>query len=121
MGHPKAGGRTKGTPNKSTREIQELAEKLECNPFEILLHFAKGDFEALGYEEHQTKAIAGGGMTEELTISPELRAQSAERACQYLYPKRKAIEMEIQIEEPTFSDEELEARIKLLTNQIGES
>lgn len=89
----KTGGRTKGTPNKTTQELMDIADKLECNPFEVLIHFAKGDFEALGYPKEKVVAISENG--EEIrapSISPELRQKSAKDACEFLFPKRKAIE-----------------------------
>lgn len=86
------GGRTKGTPNKTTQDLHEIAERLECNPFEVLLHYAKGDFKALGYEEHQSMVTKSGEVVMVLTITPELRQKSAKDACEYLFPKRKAIE-----------------------------
>jgi hypothetical protein len=85
-------GRPQGSPNKRTEELFYLAEKHDCNPFEILILFAKGDHEALGYEKHQTKTTKDGGTVLELTISPELRQKSARDAAEYLYPKRKAVE-----------------------------
>lgn len=95
MGHPKVGGRVKGTPNKKTQDLETLTRKLKCNPFEILLHFANGDWEALGYDAGVViKESADGKSTfMEYTISAELRARCAEKACQYLYPKRRAIEV----------------------------
>jgi hypothetical protein len=84
-------GRPKGVPNKRTQDLIEIAEKLECNPFEILLLFAKGDYEKLGYEKWHYKQI-GENVVEELSISPELRQKSAKDACEYLFPKRKAVE-----------------------------
>ena len=74
----KFGGRQKGTPNKKTFDAKLIAEQLDCDPFEILVHFAKGDADALGYK---------GG-----TIPPDMRLQAAKEASQYLYPKRKAVE-----------------------------
>lgn len=88
----KTGGRVKGVPNKQTQTLQEISERLECNPFEILLYFAKGDHDALGYEEHQILVTKTGETVTVLTISPELRQKSAKDACEYLHPKRKALE-----------------------------
>lgn len=88
----KTGGRTKGVPNKKTQELHEIAEELGCNPFMVLLHFAKGDFEALGYDEHQSMVTKSGEVVMVLTIPPELRQKSAKDACEYLHPKRKAVE-----------------------------
>ncbi len=72
----KYGGRQKGTPNKKTVALQEIAERLDVDPFEILLLYAKGDFITLG--------LCG------VTSSERLKA--AIEAASYLHPKRKAIE-----------------------------
>ena len=90
-GHKKIGGRAKGAVNKQTADLHETARRLNCDPFEILILFAKGDHEALGYDKFNRK-IFGENVVDELTISPELREKSAKDACEYLYPKRKAIE-----------------------------
>lgn len=89
------GGRQAGTPNRKTQELHELMDKVGCNPFEILILFAKGDYEALGYPKYFFKQI-GENVIEELSISPELRQKSAKDACEYLFSKRKAIEHKIE-------------------------
>lgn len=89
------GGREKGTPNKTTQELHDLARELDCDPFKILLLFAKRDYAALGLPEYTMKVVGRGEDSieiEELTISPELQQKSAKDAAEYLYPKRKAIE-----------------------------
>ena len=87
------GGRKKNTPNKRTQTLIERAEKLGIDPFEILLHFAEGDWEALGYKSETKLISAGMGQTLYVdTIAVEDRIQAAKEVCQYLYPKRKAIE-----------------------------
>lgn len=92
---PEGAGRKKGTPNKSTSHLHELAEELGVNPFEVLLHFAKRDHVALGIPEYTFK-VAGKGQDattiEEPTISPELQQKAAKDACEYLFPKLKSIE-----------------------------
>jgi hypothetical protein len=85
-------GRPKGSLNARTVDLLEISQRLDCNPFEVLIHFAKGDFEALGYEKHKIRVTKDGGTEMELTIAPELRQRSAKDACEYLFPKRKAIE-----------------------------
>lgn len=102
----KTGGRVKGTPNKQTQSLHEIAEKLECNPFEVLLHFAKGDYEGLGYSEYQQRVTKTGEVVDELTIPPGLRQKAAKDACEYLHPKRKAIEHTGKDGEKLFSIEE---------------
>lgn len=112
----KYGGRSKGTLNKKTRDLYEIMDRLECNPFEVLLHFAKGDYKALGLDPKAStnenmqdiinNAIEGfvddGHTDKEIEeiekaflnpISPELMQKSAKDACEYLFPKRKAIEI----------------------------
>lgn len=88
IGHKRWGGRQKGTPNKTTSLLQEKTQELKIDPFEILLYFAAGDWEALGYEAE--KAITENGV--KYTIEPSVRARCAAEACSYLYPKRKALE-----------------------------
>lgn len=110
-------GRPKGIPNKRTTDLIELSTKLGCNPFEVLIHFAKGDFEALGYEKHRIRVTKDGGTEMELTISPELRQRSAKDACEYLFPKRKAVEHSFNPSDLP-DDELLKKTAKLLTEAM---
>lgn len=91
-------GRKKGTPNKSRAPLEDKAQELCIDPFEILLYFAKGDWRALGYETETYTVFSGkeGDIAnEELYIPTAVRARAASDACQYLYPKLKSIEHEI--------------------------
>jgi hypothetical protein len=85
-------GREKGSMNKNRQVLHDKARDLGVDTFEILLLFAKGDYAALGYEQHQIKTY-GENTSYELTISPELRAKCAEKAMEYLYPKLKSVEI----------------------------
>ncbi len=92
----KTGGRAKGTPNKPTQTLVDKAQELGCDPFEILLRFAKGDWKGLGYEkETETKFTAAGIEFDEHVIKPEMRVKAAAEACQYIHAKRKAIEQTV--------------------------
>lgn len=77
MGRPKKGektpgsGRQKGTPNKSTQNLLEICEEEGIEPFRAMLRELSG-----------------------LDIAKE-RFDALEKICQYLYPKRKAIEMDL--------------------------
>jgi hypothetical protein len=93
-GHPKWGGRKKGSANQDTQAIEERAQELGVSPFEVLLLFAKGDWQNLGYAAKCTTKWTGSGIEyEEDVITPQMRLLAAKEACQYLYPKRKAIEI----------------------------
>lgn len=91
-GHKKHGGRKPGTPNKKTKDLLERAEALGIDPFEILLYFAAGEEEKLGYDGKQYRKGAFGDEYV-VRITPEMRIEAAKQACQYLHPKRKAIEV----------------------------
>jgi hypothetical protein len=69
LGH-KTGGRKAGTPNRKTQEIGELLESLGHNPIEAMVQIAT-DPEA----------------------SLELRGRMNAELAQYVYPKRKAVEV----------------------------
>jgi hypothetical protein len=88
--------RTKGTPNKKTQTLFDLAKKLKVDPFEILLRFASEDWKGLGYENRTTTKFTNAGIEfEEYIIEPRMRLKAAAEACQYLLPKRKAIEQSV--------------------------
>ncbi len=83
------------------------------DPFEVVLLYAKGDWKSLGYEaECYFAEKPDGAVKMGYVISPELRAKCAQDACQYLHPKRKAIEIkaELNLDDPLddLSDEELD-------------
>lgn len=89
----KTGGRSKGIPNKKSQSLIELCESLDVRPFEILLNFAKADWEALGYSfSTRTIRTKSGESFEEDIITPDMRVNAAKEVCQYLYPKRKSLE-----------------------------
>lgn len=117
-GEPRAAraGRRAGTPNRATQTLQEIADSLGVNPFQILLYFAKGDYEALGLMKPSQKLYDENG--EELNIeipqiSLELRQKSAKDACEYLYPKRKSIE----VKDDTGKEEKFSFKLAYTTDE----
>lgn len=68
-GHPRYGGRTKGTPNKNTSDLMSICEKHGIHPFEGMVILAK--------EEKD----------------PDKKFDKLERIAQYVHPKRKAVEV----------------------------
>lgn len=89
----KTGGRQKGSPNKVNGLARDLAEKLGINPLEILLYFAAGDWESLGYPGPILLKITADGAHEMDRISAEMRKSAASDASKYLYPMQKAVEL----------------------------
>lgn len=86
-------GRKPGTVNRRTQEAAELAERLGVNPLEILLLFAKGDWKALGYDSPDRVRMVNDTIITEPIISAELRSTSASKAVEYIYAKKKAVDV----------------------------
>ena len=89
-------GRAKGTQNKRTKLVEEIAERLKVDPFEIMMLYAKGDWKALGYESEVILVESGEGDGSKISmkyiISPELRSQNAQAAARYLYAHKQAVD-----------------------------
>ena len=68
----KTGGRSKGTPNKATLEVQERLEELGCDPIE---------------------GMARIGMEAEQRGEFQLAGQMYKELAQYVAPKRRATEI----------------------------
>lgn len=102
MGYPKGknrpegAGRRKGTPNKKTQVLSEICEQEGIDPFRALLNMAAKNSD------------------------DQIRLGALKEICQYLYPKRKALEHSGAIENPYMSKtfEELKAEVKAV---LGES
>lgn len=90
-GAPKTGGRGKGVKNKANH-VRDLADRLGIDPFKVLLYFAAGDWQALGYEKEKIEKHSAACVNEEFVIEPSVRARAAAEACQYLHPKLKSVE-----------------------------
>ncbi len=87
-------GRKPGVSNKKTIEAESIAERLGCNPLEVLINFAKGDWKALGYDSevyHMEKP--DGSVKMGFVITPDQRITAASQACKYIYPQKKTVEV----------------------------
>ena len=62
-------GRKAGTPNRRTREVQEMLDSLHCNPIAGMVRIAEDE-----------------------SVELSLRARMYTELAQYVAPKRKAIE-----------------------------
>src|SRR5215471_4185352 len=66
----KTGGRQAGTPNKATVELQQKLAALGCDPI-----------------------VGMATIAENLANSVEIRLRAYTEICQYVYPKRRAIDV----------------------------
>lgn len=84
-GGSKHGGRAKGTPNKKTLALLERIEQSGKDPVQVMLDLLNDQ-------------------------DPVLRFQASKELLQYMYPKRKALEVAVDPQEHvhTVSDELLE-------------
>lgn len=108
---PMGAGRKRGTPNKDTSELARIVDEMEFSPFEALAGFAQGmvvELELMTLEEYNAppvldeigRVIQPSGRVRALEIiNPELRATCLVKMCEFLYPKRKAIEISGSIEQ----------------------
>jgi hypothetical protein len=96
-------GRPKGSKNKTVQLVEDLVTKLNVDPLEILMLFAKGDWKALGYKSESTIAYTSAGIEyEKMTITPDHRVNAATSAVKYIYSQKKAIELSNQVESEGF-------------------
>lgn len=124
-GRPKTpgSGRKKNTRNKDSVPLKQKAAELGIDPFEILLYFAAGDWKKLGYTSETYTVYSKDVSNEEYTIQPSVRAKAAGEACQYIYPKLKAVEHSGPLGEPItiqdLTEEEIDSKLaKLLAKVI---
>lgn len=90
----KTGGRRPGSLNKTNQSLLDKAKAYGCDPFDVLLKFAAGDWEGLGYDNECYQAEKPDGSIKlGYTITPDMRLRASSEASKYLYPQRKAIEL----------------------------
>lgn len=91
-GNKNGQGRPKGSQNKRTRMVEEIAAKFDIDPFEVLMMVAAGDWKGLGYESKTNTCFTPQGIEfEELNIKLETRVQAAKEAAKYLYSQRQSV------------------------------
>lgn len=74
----KTGGRVKGTPNKWTHKVEEIAAQFNVDPFEVLMMVAAGDWEGLELKDKDS-------------ISLSDRIQAAKEAAKYLHSQKQSV------------------------------
>ncbi len=86
------GGRPKGAKNKHSFNVEEIANRFDKQPFEILMMVASGDWEGLGFESRTKTTFTQAGIeVEEENIRLADRVQAAKEASKYLYSAKQAI------------------------------
>lgn len=88
-GHPRYGGRTKGVPNRITREVSEKLAQLKCDPISGMVRLAQN-----------------------VRNRPELRGRMFAELAEYLHAKRKAIELSAPGGKPLFPLEAIREYVK---------
>lgn len=88
------GGRPKGSRNQKSLDAEALAREMGVDPLAIMLHFANGDWKALGYKSGRvrTGSDARGVPIYRPLISLALRMEAARSATPYVRPARKAVD-----------------------------
>lgn len=77
---PPGSGRKKGQISRDRQMLLDKAAELGCDPFEVNLMIAAGDWKNLGVKKKD--------------LSLALRQRAATDACQFMLPRLKAIEIE---------------------------
>jgi hypothetical protein len=110
----KTGGRKLGTPNKRSGELLEILDRLSCNPAEGMAQIANGDYTCtvclgkrkLKYRRREDGELVFDGDEGTLMdcvncfgsgkepIPVGLRLKAMAELQQYVYPKRKAVEVQ---------------------------
>ena len=96
-GQPKIKGRQKGTPNKKSLEFQEILAANNFSPAEAYLELYKRQMEIYNYRRKR-KNIAG------MQTVLKDGAITLNNICQFVYPKKKAIEHTGEVGIKTFVD-----------------
>jgi hypothetical protein len=94
---PPGAGRKKGTPNKKSLEFQQILEAHNFNPGEALIHIYK---EQMLIFDERKKTKNKSGALEALSDAEK----TVNDICQYVYPKKKAIEHSGELGVRTFAD-----------------
>lgn len=73
--------------------MEEIAQKFDCEPFEILMRVASGDWQFFGFKGDTKVTYSPQGIEiEELNIPFKDRVQAAKEASRYLYSPKQAVD-----------------------------
>lgn len=86
--------RPKGIANKKTDYFFDACGKLKHDPVEFNIRVAQNDWKSLGYEERTyTVHTKSGGSYEQDYITVADRITANNKLLDFMFPKRKAIEL----------------------------
>ncbi len=100
-GKPKTGGRQKGTPNKKTQEFLVMLEKNNFDPGEEYVALYR---KQMAIYNHRIKPVHGRANLAGALIALADASTSLNNICQFVYPKKKAIEHSGEVGVRTFAD-----------------
>lgn len=84
--------RPKGSLNRRTRLVEEIAKQFDLDPFEVLMMVAAGDWKGLGYDSQMRTSFAASGIEfEEQWIKLSDRVTAAKEAAKYLYAAKQSV------------------------------
>lgn len=89
----KRGGRQKGSINKRTKLVEEIAARFKLDPFEVLMMVSNGDWKGLGYPAQSKVSYSPAGIEfEEDYIKLSDRVAASKDAAKYLHSPKQAID-----------------------------
>lgn len=87
-------GRKKGKLNAKTEHFFEICEKMNHDPVTFNVMLAQNDWQSLGYPNRTFTSFTKSGETFETDyISVNDRVSANNKLLEFMYPKRKAIEV----------------------------
>lgn len=90
----KTGGRQKGTPNKDTQYLIDVCKRMGHDPVEFYVNVVKGNWEKVGLDSKtNTFYTKSGDSYEQDQITVDHRLAANAKLFEYMFPKRKAVEI----------------------------
>jgi len=102
-------GRPKGSANKRTQEIEEKLQGMKCDPIAGLARIA-----VMAEEDAQAAEDPAGRIPH-----MQLATNCYKELAQYIAPKRKAVEVSQDPENPIMTEDQIDARLASLAGLIA--
>lgn len=88
-------GRPKGSKNKHSFQVEEMAQKYNMEPFDFMMAVLNNDWKKLGFDADKKISYTNAGIEfEEPNIKLSDRVKCAEAASKYLYSSKQAVTVE---------------------------